>query len=144
MRNRLMTKILISGHGKFATGLMSNLALIAGENSDLTALDFNGTISLEEFSEQMEAKIAQLGEKVIILTDIKGGTPFNVAYRIKSNNPTNIFLFAGVNVPTALELLMGDFSSQTEEEVYQQLLRPELQLTRADIENLDDIEDEMD
>ncbi|BCA84565.1 hypothetical protein EsVE80_00880 [Enterococcus saigonensis] len=139
-----MTKILITGHGNFASGLVSNLSLIAGENSELIALDYNGMDSLENFSEKMNQKVSQLGERVFILTDIKGGTPFNVAYHLKASNPDNILLFAGVNTPVVLEILVHNFDGKSEEEVYQQLQRPELFLTRAEFKNIVDIEDEID
>nr|MBS9782126.1 hypothetical protein [Gammaproteobacteria bacterium] len=49
--------IIVCGHGKFASGITSTVALVAGEQDDLIAVDFNGSDDLTVLLEQAINKL---------------------------------------------------------------------------------------
>lgn len=104
-----MIGIIISGHGNFASGILSSLALIMGKESlsFCEAIDFNESISFVELKQKILAKYQTLNEQcdhVVVLTDIKSGTPFNVSTEI-SLSVDNLSVLYGINLPLLFQLL---------------------------------------
>lgn len=96
-------KFLVTGHGSFATGLCNAYELIAGKNEDLISLEFYEEASLKEYEEQIAQCIADYQEEgLIVLTDLKGGTPFNISM-IHSEEMETVCVLAGTNLPMLLE-----------------------------------------
>ncbi|MDG6881172.1 EIIAB-Man [Phocoenobacter uteri] len=74
--------IIVCGHGHFATGITSTLELVAGEQEDYKAVDFDGSC---DFGVLLQQAVGELNcEKLIFFTDILGGTPFRQASIIAS------------------------------------------------------------
>ena len=80
-----MIGILVSGHGNFASGLTTALELLAGPQEAYQAVDFLPEHSADELKEKMQKAVAELGacDSVLILTDLTGGTPYNVASKLR-------------------------------------------------------------
>ena len=99
-----MLKILLVSHGDFCSGLLNSYEMIAGVNQQISyvKLDESG---IGGFSERLTNVVEELIEehKVLILTDIKGGTPFNEAYKLFLKYPENIRVVAGMNLPMLVE-----------------------------------------
>lgn len=95
-----MRKIIITGHGHYATGMKSALELLAGPSSDIIAVDF--TIDMNE--DDLQAQFQQLTEQieVIFVCDILGGTPYKQA-AIVANKNDQIEVVAGCNLGSVLE-----------------------------------------
>jgi len=99
-----MIKLIVTGHGNFASGLLSNVSLITGVPEACTAFDFTFDIS----PDQLEEKIADCideNEGTIIFTDLLNGTPFNVSARHAIGND-HVKLVYGVNAAMLLETVM--------------------------------------
>jgi mannose/fructose-specific phosphotransferase system component IIA len=78
--------------------------MIAGENPNIFALQFN---DFSNYTEKLIEKLNVLTSDyngVLIFTDIMGGTPFNESYKyIRENNKSSIKIITGVNLPMIVE-----------------------------------------
>lgn len=103
-----MIGIIITGHGQFASGLLSSLTLIAGSFENVVAVDFNGSDSTEDLTEKIEQAVNKISswKKVIFLTDLVGGSPFKssvlVGQALKGSQ-----VIAGANLPMVLEVVFA-------------------------------------
>ena len=98
-----MIGIVITGHGNFATGMVSALKLIAGEAKNLLPVDFLKSYSTEDLREKIYEAILSLGDEVIVLTDINGGSPYNVSVVLQAEHPElQIAVVSGTNLPMAI------------------------------------------
>ena len=100
-----MTSVLILSHGGLARELLEAARTIAGETPpwmDVVCLDWDATF--EEARRQTAEKIGSMNptEGLVILTDMYGGTPFNVASSFMES--PDVQVLAGVNLPMVLRL----------------------------------------
>lgn len=79
-------KIVLVGHGHFATGIYSSLQLIAGNQENVEAIDFVEGMSADELKQKILLAISN-EEEVLILSDLLGGSPFKVSSTIMGENP---------------------------------------------------------
>lgn len=105
-----MVGIIVTGHGNFATGLLSSLKLIAGEQKEVVAVDF-----LEgEGSNDIKSNIRKVLEsfkfkEVLILADLAGGSPFNMASLLSQEViEKDINVVSGANLPMLLEVALAN------------------------------------
>ena len=98
--------IIITGHGKFASGLKSSLNLIVGDYEFLKVVDFTEDKTPKELKEEIKCLFKNYSDKKIyIFTDLGGGTPFKVSSEIALEN-SNIEVFCGTNLPMLVESTM--------------------------------------
>lgn len=104
-----MIGILVSGHGTFASGITSGLKLLAGEPEFYKAVDFMPEDSTDILKEHLEEALEGLKEcsAVLILTDLVGGSPFNVSLGLKLSRPESIEVVGGTNLPVLLDAYMS-------------------------------------
>lgn len=104
-----MVGILVTGHGTFATGITSGLKLLVGEPTDYEIVDFMPEDSIEVLTEHLEEALGRLKEctSVLILTDLAGGSPFNVSLKRKLSGAENIEVIGGTNLPVLLDAYMS-------------------------------------
>lgn len=101
-----MVGCILTGHGSFAQGLGSAVAMIAGEQQDFEIVTF-----LEDeaatFPERLHKAVQDMQEKcgeVVVFCDLLGGTPFNQAMMV-SAGIENVRVVTGTNLPILLECL---------------------------------------
>lgn len=97
-----MFKIIVSGHGEFASAIEKTLEYIIGKQENIDYVNFNngmGTIELEE--KYREFILKNEDRETLFLTDLAGGTPFSTAVTL-SQNMKNIYVLGGINIPTIL------------------------------------------
>ncbi|MFC4771075.1 PTS sugar transporter subunit IIA [Enterococcus hermanniensis] len=95
-------KIILASHGHFASGILSSLRLICGENKSIEALDCYVT---KDFDLQKVVEHLMLDSKnseIIVITDIFGGSVNNEF--LKYIEQHNFYLIAGLNLPFLIEL----------------------------------------
>lgn len=116
-----MTGMIVTGHGSFATGITSGLKLLAGEPQRYEAVDFLPEDSVESLTEKLAGAAERLGEcdGIIIYADLTGGSPFNVAIRMKMEKGRVLEVIGGANLPAVLDGYMtrdmaGDVKSLAE------------------------------
>ncbi|CUH96183.1 hypothetical protein P22_2272 [Propionispora sp. 2/2-37] len=108
------TAVLIITHGKFGIELLKSVEMIIGEQQDAFALGLclgNDVDDLRNDAEKIVRKAKESGKDVIILVDLLGGSPSNVAlYMAKAHD---VKVVTGVNILMLIEL----FSSRESKEV---------------------------
>lgn len=111
-----MKGIIITGHGKFAEGIVSAMEVIAGKQKGIEIVNFSMDSSTEKLKKEIREKIDIYNSEVLILADLAGGSPFNVSVELKGEiKDKNIEVLAGVNLAMLLELaLMKDMATMDE------------------------------
>ena len=100
-------KIVLVGHGHFATGIYSSLQLIAGDQENVEAIDFVEGMSADELKQKILLAISN-EEKVLILSDLLGGTPFKVSSTIMGENPIKTMnVLSGLNLAMLMEAVFA-------------------------------------
>lgn len=101
-----MIGIIVSGHAKFASGLSEALKLIAGEQENYIAIDFDDDVN--KLQQDLTNAFDQLSsmDNIIVLCDLPGGSPFKVAATL-AQNKDNIKVIGGVNMPMLAEVAMA-------------------------------------
>ena len=104
-----MIGVIVSGHGNFSTGITSSLKLFAGELSDYQMVDFLPEDSAESLTGKIKEAIAELKEchSILVLTDLTGGTPYNVSVKLKATTTVPMEVIGGVNLGALIEAYMG-------------------------------------
>lgn len=104
-----MIGIIVTGHGNFATGMVNALELLAGSPEALEAIDFEGSQSGEALSEIICNSAMKMddGNGVLVMTDLRGGTPFNISTQLSMSKCKNLEIVAGSNLPMLVEAYMS-------------------------------------
>ena len=99
-----MVSTLILTHGGLARELLSAAEIIVGGLEGFTALSLEWTDSFDEAQAKTLQTLEELPAQdgVLILTDIHGGTPFNVAASFRQAGEVEVV--AGVNLPMVVRL----------------------------------------
>ena len=102
-------RIVIAGHDTLPAALLATAELICGAISDLAAVGLEPTESPDHYAESLLTAIGHDHRPVLVLCDLLGGTPFNVASTIAGRSP-RVVCVAGVNLAMAVEaaLRAGD------------------------------------
>lgn len=116
-----MTGIIITGHGTFASGVISVLELLVGKPEGCQAVEFFPEDSMEVLTGKMEAAVKALEnpDGCLILCDLAGGSPFNTAIRLAMEGQYRLQVVGGVNVPMVIEALMSRAAAGNIEELTQ-------------------------
>ncbi|MEG0753206.1 MAG: PTS fructose transporter subunit IIA [Angelakisella sp.] len=102
-----MVTILLTGHGNFATGLLSAVRLICGTHRQVVAVDFVQEDSIDDLRTNILSVINEEDNDILILTDIAGGSPYNTAVLLKNEFiGKNIEVVSGANIPMLISAIM--------------------------------------
>ncbi|MFF2652981.1 PTS sugar transporter subunit IIA [Streptomyces sp. NPDC058045] len=98
--------ILVTGHGRFADGLVSAVEVIMGSQQGLYAVDFPETDTAAQLRENLAGALDGLREydTVVAFCDLRGGSPFNVMLELRGGR-NGVELFYGANLPLLLEFI---------------------------------------
>jgi len=101
-----MIGMIVTGHGHFATGVMSTIKLLSGEHEKLIGVDFEEGMTAEQLQAKFQDAVKALGDVsgIAFFTDIPGGTPFNQAVMCKMNYD-NVAVLSGTNVSMLMEIM---------------------------------------
>ncbi len=92
-----MTKVIVLGHGGYATAVKQNLAMLIGEVESFTYIDFNPGDDLEDLRSSLKDAIEQIGsDPVLFCADLAGGSPFREASMLALENDAYAVV-AGLN-----------------------------------------------
>ena len=99
-----MIGIVLVTHGNMARGLIAALEHVVGSQQCVSAVCIGADDDIEmRRAEILEsAKACDTGDGVIVLTDMFGGTPSNLAISIMGQ--ARIEVLAGVNLPMLVKL----------------------------------------
>ncbi len=99
-----MIGIVVVSHGKLARELVAAAEHVVGTQENFTSISIEADDDMEARREQIiaTAKACDSGKGVIILTDMFGGTPSNLAISVMPKG--KIEVIAGVNLPMLIKL----------------------------------------
>ena len=99
-----MIGIVVVSHGKLSKELVAATEHVVGEQMRFRSISIEAEDDIEARREQIRdtAKTCDTGKGVIILTDMFGGTPSNLAMSIMASG--NIEVISGVNLPMLIKL----------------------------------------
>jgi len=112
-------RIVIAGHGTLPAALLATAELVCGPIADIAAVGLEPAESPDHYADSLRAAIghdhglergAGRGghvRRVLVLCDLLGGTPFNVASAIARRSP-RIVCVSGVNLGMAVEAALAD------------------------------------
>lgn len=103
-----MIAILVGSHGNYAKEALKSAEMVIGEQKNTAYFTLTEMMDLSMTIEVAEVAYQSLDKETgtLILTDIVGGTPTNVATVLKKKGK-NISLLAGFNMPLLLEALLN-------------------------------------
>lgn len=117
-----MIGIILTGHGRFASGMADSLKLIIGEPENFAAVEFTPDVTPEELSARLAQAVDRVGEEgALILCDLAGGTPFNETVKLLPTLERPVEVVAGVNLPALIEACT-DRDDQTPASLAEQIL----------------------
>jgi PTS system mannose-specific IIA component len=95
---------VIVTHGQLANELVSAAEMIVGEIHHITAVSIGWHDDVDVAREEIERAIGRVdaGSGVLLLTDMFGGTPTNIAASFLGQAPVEIV--TGVNLPMVIKL----------------------------------------
>lgn len=109
--------VLIITHGNFGKELIKSVEMIMGEQEDVNALGLSLGESVDELRSNADSIVVEnqnTGKDTIVLVDILGGSPSNVAlYLLKKYK--EIKLITGVNMLMLIELFQSREFTELEE-----------------------------
>ncbi|MBI4851609.1 MAG: PTS sugar transporter subunit IIA [Acidobacteria bacterium] len=109
---------IVVTHGRLAIELVSAAEIIVGQIQHITAVSIGWNDEVEQGFYEIERAIKKVnqGKGVLILTDMFGGTPTNVAMTF--SRPQEVEIITGVNLPMIIKL-----ASQQKDESLDDLAR---------------------
>ena len=101
-----MTEIILITHGHFGEELYLSAEMILGKQGNVSCIAVEPGKALTEAVDQLDAIITKNASKgALILTDMFGGSPSNVAFSYAGQ--PNIEIVSGVNLPMLLKAFSG-------------------------------------
>lgn len=95
--------IMLATHGTFCQGILDSYHMIAGANEKLHAISLTEE-GIAPFTKKFLAAMEKLSDKeVLVITDIKGGTPYNEAFNYYLSHTEKVRVAAGLNLPMLIE-----------------------------------------
>ncbi|QIW16495.1 PTS sugar transporter subunit IIA [Pasteurellaceae bacterium RH1A] len=124
-----MNLILIS-HGDFATGLLGTAEMILGKIPHAHTVCLYPHEGSDDFKAKFEQALAKCQGETVVLCDILGGTPCNVAMRFLTN--PELSLYSGMNLPMVISFVSegkDDLIENAQQQIYD--VRAQLQAVQA-------------
>ena len=111
-------KILIVGHGEYATGMKSAIKLLTGVNNNIDAINLNEELTHNDYTIMVQEYVAN-NKDLVIFADMTGGAPFQIASReiLLNESSENQFVIGGVSVGCILEVVMNTLVLNSEDEL---------------------------
>lgn len=102
-----MIGIIVSGHGKFASGISAALELIMGQQECYEVIDFPYGDTIHELETNIKQTLEKLSdcENILAFTDLLSGSPFNVL-SMESLKDSKIKVIYGTNLGMLVESVM--------------------------------------
>jgi PTS system mannose-specific IIA component len=123
-----MIGALVVSHGHLAQELLAAAEMIVGEIAHIQAVSIGWHDDVNEARSEIERRIADVasGSGVLILTDMFGGTPSNIAFSF--HEPGKVDIVTGINLPMIIRI-----ASQKDGETLESLARTVCEQGRSSI-----------
>ncbi|ASJ21602.1 PTS sugar transporter subunit IIA [Brachyspira hampsonii] len=105
--------LILMGHGNLASTFIESAKIILGDLSDYDVINLQADNTFSQIESQLKELLEKYkNNKILIMTDLYGGTPFNIASRFYRKND-NICLISGMNLDMVLEYFSSDLDYNT-------------------------------
>lgn len=123
-----MIGALVVTHGHLAQELVAAAEMIVGDISHIQAVSIGWHDDVNDARKEIERKIAEVdrGSGILLLTDMFGGTPSNIAFAF--HEPGKVDIVTGVNLPMIIKI-----AHQKENEELDSLARSVLEQGQSSI-----------
>lgn len=103
--------LILVSHGKFAKAALHTAEILLGPQSDCVTISVDAAHAAEETVRRLQdaANMLDKGEGVIVLTDMFGGTPTNIALSLQGKHKAEVI--TGMNLPMILKVMENRASS---------------------------------
>jgi mannose/fructose/sorbose-specific phosphotransferase system IIA component len=111
-----MFGIVVATHGGFGKEMVATLQMILGQSEGVQTVDLLPSDSLESFKSKLEQVLEKVDSKkqgALVLVDMIGGTPFNVAMLTAQTHPLQVV--TGVNLPMLITAVTGQDEQNLED-----------------------------
>lgn len=119
----MRTGLILVSHGEFAKAALGSAQMITGEQEDVVAYALHEETSLEALQEEIHTGYETLKrecDRVLVVCDIYGGTPFNALTRCMLSGDT-MQAYTGLSLPLLIDLLLTRNQDLSEEELEQHM-----------------------
>ena len=115
-------KVIAVSHGSFSKGLVESVQMLVGEQENLVAYGLFPEQTVATLTEKLEKEIEKTpeGEEILFLTDLFHGSPFNAVVSLMKDH--DFYHVTGINIPLAVEVMMGRYADKTTAEICEGLL----------------------
>ena len=112
-----MVGFVVASHGEFCEGLKGSTEMIGGVIPQCQAVPLRPGEDPDVYGKRLEEAIDAVddGHGVLVLIDLRGGTPFNRSLMLIREK--NIVITVGANLPMLLTLSLGRNEDSTLEEL---------------------------
>lgn len=118
--DRRVIPLVFASHGRLAEALLQTIEGIAGRQPHIEAYGLLPGVEPSEFADRLSAVVRRCDRgPLLVLCDLRFGTPYNVARRCAAECPQTVVL-SGLNLPMGLE---AAFAAQDETDVARLALR---------------------
>lgn len=102
--NPVMIGMVLVTHGRLADEFLAALEHVCGKQSQIETVNIGATDNLEHRRAEILTKVQKVdsGDGVVLLTDMFGGTPSNLAISVMDR--ANVEVIAGMNLPMLIKL----------------------------------------
>lgn len=122
-----MYKIVVLTHGDLASSFVKTSEMFCGYNPDIYIFGLLAGDDIEDYKKNIES-ILKSNENYLILTDLLGGSPNNIA-NILSLKRKNIKIISGIN----LSLLIEAISNMGTEKLTDEYVRSLINIAKENI-----------
>jgi mannose PTS system EIIA component len=100
-----MIGIVLVTHARFGEELLKSAQMIMGPQENCVSLSIDVSTAMEGMLDEIRKAVAQtdMGQGVVILTDMFGGTPSNLSLSLLGTGKVEVV--TGVNLPMLLKIL---------------------------------------
>ena len=99
-----MIRMVLVTHGRLAAEFIDALEHVVGAQENIAAVCIGADDDMEQRRQDILASVAEVdnGDGVVVLTDMFGGTPSNLAISVMEE--TRVEVIAGINLPMLIKL----------------------------------------
>lgn len=108
-----MKNIVLISHGKMADGVKFSLEMIIGKQEHVHAVSLKEDGDNIQFENDLSEKMKALKGRTLIISDLLGGTPCNVAIKNYLENE-EIDIMAGMSLPLVIESALNPDATPSE------------------------------
>ncbi len=108
-------KLILLSHGLMAKETLSSARMILGDLANAYAMEMKAEDGLSGTKEKLDEVLSQIDENqdIVIMTDLKGGTPCNAAMMSMAER-SGIYVLSGLNLGMLIEACVSSIEDSEE------------------------------